>query len=125
MGFRLGLILLFLALAMVAESSSFKSDTVAAHFDLDSLRSRGSTAATCNGGKVGDCINEAEEMMLDSEVSRRVLAGQRFISYGALKANRVPCNRRGRSYYNCNQRGRANPYRRGCSYITRCARHTN
>ncbi|KAA8515238.1 hypothetical protein F0562_018532 [Nyssa sinensis] len=122
MGFRVGLVLLLLALAMVAESLSFddaKWDT-AAHFDLDSLRSRG-RAAACNG-RVGDCINEAEEMMMDSEVSRRVLAGQRFVSYGALKANNVPCNRRGQSYYNCNQRGRANPYKRGCSYITKCAR---
>ncbi|KAA8519784.1 hypothetical protein F0562_014126 [Nyssa sinensis] len=123
MGFRLGLIVLLLALAMVAESSyDINRDSSVAHFDLDSLRSRGSGSIASSTGKVGDFINDAEEMMLDSEASRRVLAGQRFISYGALKANNVPCNRRGASYYNCNKRGKANPYKRGCSYITKCAR---
>ncbi|RVW14073.1 Protein RALF-like 33 [Vitis vinifera] len=55
----------------------------------------------CNG-LVGDCIDPYAETMMDSEVSRRTLAqGGKFISYGALKKNNVPCNRRGRSYYNC------------------------
>ncbi|KAK2967584.1 hypothetical protein RJ640_030455 [Escallonia rubra] len=47
-----------------------------------------------------------------------------YISYGALSANRIPCPARsGRSYYthNCfRARGPANPYTRGCSFITRC-----
>ena len=49
-----------------------------------------------------------------------------YISYGALRANRIPCPpRSGRSYYthNCfKARGPANPYARGCSAITRCRR---
>ncbi|KAK3015449.1 hypothetical protein RJ639_006811 [Escallonia herrerae] len=49
-----------------------------------------------------------------------------YISYGALSANRIPCPARsGRSYYthNCfRARGPANPYTRGCSFITRCRR---
>ncbi|KAL7211794.1 hypothetical protein ACSBR2_014620 [Camellia fascicularis] len=119
------LTLLLLALAMVVESSSAVFDgtsleTIVTHSQHDLLHSHG--IATCHG-QVGDCIAEVEEMIMDSEISRRTLAQtQRYITYGALKANRVPCNRNGRPYYNCNQRGKANPYSRGCSRITRCAR---
>ncbi|XP_073391054.1 uncharacterized protein [Physcomitrium patens] len=49
-----------------------------------------------------------------------------YITYGALRANRSPCPAgAGRSYYtpNCGAAsGPPNPYSRGCSYITRCAR---
>ncbi|KAG5038439.1 hypothetical protein JHK86_019279 [Glycine max] len=62
---------------------------------------------------VHDLIGDDNEMLLDSETNRRTLAGrQQYISYGALNANNVPCGNRGRSYYNCQQRGRANPYNR-------------
>uniref|UniRef100_A0A6N2KZJ6 Uncharacterized protein n=1 Tax=Salix viminalis TaxID=40686 RepID=A0A6N2KZJ6_SALVM len=58
------------------------------------------------------------EMVMDSEINHRLLAQKtRYISYGALRANSVPCNRRGSSYYNCNQRQKANPYRRGCTHL--------
>lgn len=62
------------------------------------------------------------EFMMDSESNRRILAGRRYISYGALRRNTVPCSRRGASYYNCRPGAQANPYRRGCSAITRCRR---
>lgn len=75
---------------------------------------------------VGDLIGDDNEMLMDSEINRRTLAGnQRYISYGALNANQVPCGRRGNSYYNCQQRGKANPYRRGCTKVTHCARDTS
>lgn len=66
------------------------------------------------------------EQFLD-EPARRILAARRsYVSYGALNGNRSPCPARsGRSYYtpNCNSRaGPAQPYRRGCYQITRCAR---
>lgn len=62
-------------------------------------------------------------MMMESDISRRVLRGQnRHISYAALSRNNIPCNVRGASYYNCHSQQRVNPYRRGCSQITRCAR---
>jgi Rapid ALkalinization Factor (RALF) len=81
----------------------------------------------CNG-KLGDCDGDAYEEVgtdLEAAVRRGLAWRKRYISYDALKKNRVPCNRRGQSYYNC-QRGRqANPYRRGCSFITKCARIMN
>lgn len=75
---------------------------------------------------------EGDEVVVDDEFldepTRRMLATARrsYISYGALNGNRSPCPARsGRSYYtpNCNTRaGPAQPYRRGCYQITRCAR---
>ncbi|KAI9100858.1 hypothetical protein K1719_024220 [Acacia pycnantha] len=78
------------------------------------------------GQLVGDKASELEEeMMMESGSIHRSLRTVRYISYDALKANNVPCRRRGRSYYNCHRRGRANPYRRGCTAITHCARRTD
>ncbi|KAG8363849.1 hypothetical protein BUALT_Bualt19G0065200 [Buddleja alternifolia] len=72
-------------------------------------------------GTVAECLeNDDEEFELDSESNRRILATRRYISYGALQRNSVPCSRRGASYYNCRPGAQANPYRRGCSAITRC-----
>ncbi|XAR66478.1 hypothetical protein NMG60_11012736 [Bertholletia excelsa] len=111
MALRVGFLILILSLAMVAESSvSFD----AMHHHLAAMGS--------GGGRVGDLIRDEEEMAMGSEVARRTLNEQRYISYGALKANNVPCDRRGRSYYNCNQRGPVNHYSRGCSLITHCGR---
>ncbi|XP_021902369.1 protein RALF-like 19 [Carica papaya] len=75
----------------------------------------------------GDClIDDDDEGLMESEISRRTLAqNRRYISYGALKANNIPCKRRGASYYNCRKRNRVNPYKRGCSVITRCYRFTS
>ncbi|KAE9615954.1 hypothetical protein Lal_00017755 [Lupinus albus] len=73
-------------------------------------------------GSIAECMEyeEQEEFDLDSEINRRILATTRYISYGALQRNTVPCSRRGASYYNCRTGAQANPYRRGCSAITRC-----
>ena len=57
-----------------------------------------SSRSRCEG-TLGEC--SGEEFSLDSEGSRRILAGGGYISYGALRRGSVPCNRRGASYYNC------------------------
>ena len=123
-GLMLLLLLLLLASAMVEESAAAlfsETNWGYTHFTGGDLGGR----RACNG-LVGDCINPDAEAMMSSETSRRTLAqGGRFISYAALKKNNVPCNRRGTSYYNCVKGGKANPYRRGCSVITRCARFTD
>ncbi|KAI5650745.1 hypothetical protein M9H77_36750 [Catharanthus roseus] len=78
--------------------------------------------AECRGS-IGECLTEDgdEEFQMDSESHRRILYWRRrYISYGALFRDRVPCSRRGRSYYNCRPGAPANPYHRGCSTITRC-----
>ncbi|KAF8031195.1 hypothetical protein BT93_D0408 [Corymbia citriodora subsp. variegata] len=110
MGLKFWAVFLLLSLAMVAESSPYSFNFVGAG-DLSM--------------SVGDSIGEFNEIMLDSEINRRQLAGgRRYVSYGALKKNSVPCNRRGQSYYNCNKMKKANPYKRGCSAITHCKRAT-
>ncbi|KAJ7567814.1 hypothetical protein O6H91_01G008400 [Diphasiastrum complanatum] len=88
---------------------------------------RSSSGETC-AKSMGGC-NVDQEFLMDSEINRRILAQrQYYISYSSLSADRTPCPpRSGRSYYtpNCNTAsGRPNPYRRGCSRITRCARDT-
>ncbi|XP_052181904.1 rapid alkalinization factor-like [Diospyros lotus] len=135
MVFRAGFLLLLLLLLLLlvcsgtvtvsrADDSDYGVSAFAtvARFDVDSLRARGVSA--CNG-QVGDCIDDEEELMLDSVAARRFMEErQKYISYKAMRANIVPCRRRGNSYYNCNQRRRMNPYNRGCLAITRCKRYT-
>ncbi|GMH28407.1 hypothetical protein Nepgr_030250 [Nepenthes gracilis] len=77
--------------------------------------------STCRG-TIADCIAGEEELEMDSEINRRMLATTKYISYGALSKNYIPCSLRGASYYNCRTGAQANPYKRGCTRITRCAR---
>ena len=72
-------------------------------------------------GSIAECMAEdGEEFEMDTEINRRILATTKYVSYGALQRNNVPCSRRGASYYNCQRGAQANPYSRGCSRITRC-----
>lgn len=121
MAIRLGaaILLLAMALAVLADSSP-TLDTV---FGLTSLA--GSKGGDGLGGLVADFIDEDEEMSVESETARRTLAGRpRYISYDAMRRGNVPCSRRGNSYYACNAHGRANPYQRSCTRISRCPRNT-
>ncbi|XP_022934551.1 protein RALF-like 1 [Cucurbita moschata] len=78
-----------------------------------------STEARCHGRSLSECMMDVEFEM-DSEINRRILATSSYISYKSLKANNIPCSRRGSSYYNCQPGAEANPYQRGCTVITRC-----
>jgi hypothetical protein len=137
-------LVLSLALVVAAAFLSSVRPASAGVPDMSSLdalaasKMAATTAKQCSGA-VGECgVDEAEELGLSGgvgagdDVVRRALAARqprnRYISYAALRADQVPCNQRGRSYYsNCGAGGQkaANPYRRGCSVITRCARNTN
>ncbi|PIA35232.1 hypothetical protein AQUCO_03600121v1 [Aquilegia coerulea] len=130
---KYSIILLFVLLVVstfVVDSSSSSSsivgsdshyDVAAAAFNFNDDAGTGGLK-TCNG-LVGECIDQDEEMMIDSEMVRRSLRARRFISYDALKKNNVPCGTRGASYYRCGQASRINPYRRSCSRITFCQRN--
>ncbi|KAF8394569.1 hypothetical protein HHK36_020781 [Tetracentron sinense] len=74
--------------------------------------------STCQGS-IAECLT-GNEFEMDSEINRRILATENYISYEALKRNSVPCSQAGASYYNCQPGAEANPYDRGCSAITRC-----
>ncbi|XVE51356.1 hypothetical protein DITRI_Ditri02bG0033800 [Diplodiscus trichospermus] len=120
MASKVWVIFLLLALTMVAESTTnYDATWGLAHFgnDVD--------AGSCIDGQCMNVEDEADVLMMDSEANRRQLANKKkYISYEALKANSIPCNRRGNSYYNCQIRRKANPYTRGCSVITHCYRFT-
>ncbi|GAA0146544.1 hypothetical protein LIER_06471 [Lithospermum erythrorhizon] len=76
--------------------------------------------------KKGDCPRIEMEDEMDSESTRRMLAMQKkYISYGTMKKDFVPCTQPGASYYDCRGGGQANHYNRGCEVITRCARSVN
>ncbi|KAK4258205.1 hypothetical protein QN277_007678 [Acacia crassicarpa] len=71
-------------------------------------------------GSIGQCLSLTT--MMDSESHRRILEMQKkYISYGTLRRDMVPCDTPGASYYSC-QAKPANPYHRGCEVITTCAR---
>ncbi|PAN32792.1 hypothetical protein GQ55_5G518400 [Panicum hallii var. hallii] len=128
------LVLVALLVAAVAAAACLAVPASAGVPDMGGLDALAAGKKQCSGA-VGECgVDEAEELGLSGggagEALRRTLAQRqptnRYISYAALRADQVPCNQRGRSYYsNCGSQKAANPYRRGCSVITRCARNTN
>ncbi|XVE84665.1 hypothetical protein DITRI_Ditri17bG0031400 [Diplodiscus trichospermus] len=76
----------------------------------------------CNGS-IGEC-NEANEMLMVSEISRRFLEQKKYISPGALKRDEPVCNggSGGEAYSKtegCLPQP-SNPYSRGCSKYYRC-----
>lgn len=112
----MGLVVLMVSLAAMA---------LVAH-SMDYPIDMGMVAEPDGHGLVADTLEMEEEMMMESESARRQLGGQGgYISYGALGRNNVPCNQRGQSYYNCRAHQRANPYQRGCTRATRCARNNH
>ncbi|XP_040375861.1 protein RALF-like 19 [Oryza brachyantha] len=143
MALRLGVAVLATVVAAVA---LLPAPAAAGGTDLDALVVAASSAsgrrrlmASCDGA-IGECDVDDEEDVEElallgagasaGEAMRRSLAARRptnrYVSYAALDANKVPCNKRGQSYYqNCASQKPANPYRRGCSAITRCARTMN
>ncbi|XP_030551486.1 rapid alkalinization factor 23-like [Rhodamnia argentea] len=113
-----GLLILAVCLAPSARASAFSPLDFAAVMPYSAGECRGSIAE-CLAAGAGDG-EWGEELAMDSETNRRILATTRYISYGALRRNTVPCSRRGVSYYNCRTGAPANPYTRACSRITRC-----
>ncbi|KAK9735460.1 hypothetical protein RND81_04G206800 [Saponaria officinalis] len=111
---KLPLAILTVGLLLSLISTVYSSSDL--NFSLDHL-----TAGSVCEGTIEECVVGYDDE-LDSEEHRRMLAQTSYISYGALNRNRVPCSRRGASYYNCRPGAQANPYRRGCSYISRCRR---
>ncbi|KAJ8749269.1 hypothetical protein K2173_018749 [Erythroxylum novogranatense] len=121
MNIHFSTVFLLIALALVRRSLAYYKDEEWHIKDISRMHTDQETR--CDGDY---CIKEVEEMTMESDTRRRILAqATRYISYGALLKNKAPCNRRGKSYYNCSWRGKANPYTRGCSVITHCYRFTN
>ncbi|KAI7747700.1 hypothetical protein M8C21_023572 [Ambrosia artemisiifolia] len=109
-----------LLLHLIISAFMFNMSPAAAGSDGDAFSWITKPIGGCSGS-IAECM-AAGEMEMESESTRRILATSNYISYGALQGNNVPCSQRGASYYNCRSGGQANPYQRGCSTITRCAR---
>ncbi|KAI3919078.1 hypothetical protein MKW98_016631 [Papaver atlanticum] len=109
--------LLAAVVCLLAESSLTSSDMSSGGEVARSLTQK------CNR-MGGDCIGEDnDQLMVDSKINRRwSFQPKRHISYDAIKKDWVPCSKRGRSYYDCTKASKANPYNRGCTVATHCAR---
>ncbi|PAN16752.1 hypothetical protein PAHAL_3G083400 [Panicum hallii] len=118
----------FFVLCCAASSAAAQASMTA---DLGAMQASPSCDRALGQCAVGSDEEDEYAELGGGEASlRRAMAQRqptnRYISYAALRADQVPCNQRGRSYYsNCASQQPANPYRRGCSAITRCARNTN
>ncbi|KAL6627238.1 hypothetical protein ACP70R_030964 [Stipagrostis hirtigluma subsp. patula] len=118
--------------ALLAAAACLPAPAEAGGATFGGLDTLAASSPRCKGA-VGECgVGDDEELGVGGdgagEALRRALAARqptnRYISYAALRADQVPCNQRGKSYYaNCASQQPANPYRRGCSQITRCARN--
>ncbi|GLT60990.1 hypothetical protein SLA2020_337270 [Shorea laevis] len=64
-------------------------------------------------GSMTEC-NEEDETLMESEISRRFLQQQKYITYGALRPDRAVCNKKP-----CIPRP-SNPYNRGCKASYGC-----
>ncbi|XP_031484146.1 protein RALF-like 22 [Nymphaea colorata] len=130
MAFRVPLILLLLAMAMVVATPKAEVASLGSNrWGLSAHNKVVNEHRSC-GGSIGQCMDLDEEEMSPPNsggaAGRRMLYPQSgYISYRALRRNSVPCNTRGQSYYGCQKSAQANPYRRVCSMITHCARILN
>lgn len=94
----------------------------------DNIIALSSLPSLCNGGPnssdiTAGCLAEEddEEMMMDSEIYRRLTleADRKRIGYGALNPDRPICNSGPRSYANCLPPA-SNPRTRGCNPYYQC-----
>ncbi|PIN02615.1 hypothetical protein CDL12_24876 [Handroanthus impetiginosus] len=71
----------------------------------------------CNATRIGDCMTDDEEFLMESETSRRFLGGGGDpISNDAQNRNKPFCNQK--LYGNCIGRPNKIDTRRGCNYRT-------
>lgn len=78
--------------------------------------------STCNGS-IAEC-NQEDELLMESEISRRFLEQKKYISNGALQRDKPVCNGGGSGEAYSNSGGclppPSNPHNRGCSKYYRC-----
>ncbi|KAL0399400.1 UNVERIFIED_CONTAM: protein RALF-like 19 [Sesamum radiatum] len=111
----IGLLILLLSIAALATAAQPSQYT----FDL------GLSGEPDGHGLMAAAL-EDEEFLMESETARRQLRPREpaYLAYRQLRANNAPCDGRGQSYYNCRGNQRVNPYNRGCTRATKCARRT-
>ncbi|PIN01952.1 hypothetical protein CDL12_25539 [Handroanthus impetiginosus] len=104
------LVLMLLFLTIIAQKGAKSLPTGAALKALDG----------CNATRIGDCMTDDEEFLMESETSRRVLAaGRNSITTGSLIQGRPFCNRN--VYGSCVPEP-SKYYERPCTYQNLCRR---
>ncbi|ESW25620.1 hypothetical protein PHAVU_003G051400 [Phaseolus vulgaris] len=92
------------------------------HFSCCTVLSFTSHVGRCNG-TIADC-NQEDELLMESEISRRFLEQKSYISNGALQRDKPVCNGGGSGEAYSNSGGclppPSNPHNRGCSKYYRC-----
>ncbi|KAM7266263.1 hypothetical protein ACFE04_004160 [Oxalis oulophora] len=81
-----------------------------------------SVTSSCNGS-IAECNEDKYEMLMESEISKRLLAERKYIAPGALKRDQPVCSTSGGDAYSKNEGclpPPANPYTKGCSRFYRC-----
>ncbi|KAG8655010.1 protein RALF-like 32 [Manihot esculenta] len=80
-----------------------------------------STSPSLCNGSIAEC-GEDNELLMESEISRRILEQSKYISPGALKRDQPVCNggASGQSYSSSCLPPSSNPETRGCSKYYRC-----
>ncbi|CAM6123527.1 unnamed protein product [Calypogeia fissa] len=120
--------LIFLSFSVIYLLNSNRGDPL----DLSTASSSSSRPSTMARSSSSSQRQRQEQQQVSSsgiegQQRRRLLqSNSPYIGYGALTGDNVPCPpQSGRSYYtpNCQSAtGPVNPYTRGCSTITKCAR---
>ncbi|XP_054820556.1 protein RALF-like 32 [Prosopis cineraria] len=76
---------------------------------------------SCKNGTIAECNEDDEMMMMESEISQRLMAEKtKYISTGALRKNRPVCKGGGSGKSGECLPPPSNPYTRGCSKEHRC-----
>ncbi|KAK7247057.1 hypothetical protein RIF29_41933 [Crotalaria pallida] len=92
------------------------------HFSSPVFSFTSDHSETCNGS-IAKC-NKEDELLMESEISRRFLEEGRYISNGALKRDKPVCNGGGSGEAYSKTGGclppPSNPHTRGCSAYYRC-----
>ncbi|KAL0421237.1 UNVERIFIED_CONTAM: protein RALF-like 32 [Sesamum latifolium] len=99
------------------------NNTAAAALNDSAAAGPSSSSSSSCVGSIAEC-NQELEMLMESEISRRILEQKKYISPGALKRDQPVCNggEAGEPY----SRGSgclpdpSNTYNRGCSRYYRC-----
>ncbi|KAK7400066.1 hypothetical protein VNO78_11265 [Psophocarpus tetragonolobus] len=92
------------------------------HLGSCTVLSLASHANTCNGS-IAEC-NQEDELLMESEISRRFLEQKRYISNGALQRDKPVCDGGGSGEAYSKTGGclppPSNPQNRGCFKYYRC-----
>ncbi|KAM3396061.1 hypothetical protein P3S68_005067 [Capsicum galapagoense] len=97
-------IIVFIFLAILTFFAMVTESSLSSHFNDPAINVLVRTEGgfdDLTAGRIGDTLFEDEEMMMPTESARATLGNKAYSGYDALSKNKIPCDRRGESYYAC------------------------